>query len=220
METGAPARPARARSPPGLRGYAPGDALRRVHWRASLRRGALLVREQEQECTGETVVRLRTAGCAPGAAFEEAVRRAASEVAANLRSGLRVACAPTRRCSRRPRVPASAADCSRISRWWSGSRPGPSRSYVRAASVLAEEKHEPPRFRVAVDAPRPRSALAMVGLASATLAITGRSRLGLLLRARARLGRPPRRAARRWQRRRWILNLGLAACIGAAGRRE
>jgi uncharacterized protein (DUF58 family) len=75
----------------GLRGYAPGDPHRRVHWRASLRRGALLVREQEQESGGEHLVRLRTAGCLPGAAFEDAVRRAASDVAANLASGLRVA---------------------------------------------------------------------------------------------------------------------------------
>lgn len=75
----------------GLRGYAPGDAHRRVHWRASLRRGALLVRDQEQETSGEHLVRLRNAGCAPGAAFEDAVRRAASDVAANLRSGARVA---------------------------------------------------------------------------------------------------------------------------------
>ena len=74
----------------GLRGYAPGDAHRRVHWRASLRRGALLVREQEQESTGEHVVRLRTAGVPAGAGFEAAVRRAASDVAVNLRSGLRV----------------------------------------------------------------------------------------------------------------------------------
>lgn len=75
----------------GLRGYAAGDAHRRVHWRASLRRGVLLVRDQEQESTGEHLVRLRTAGCTAGAAFEDAVRRAASDVAANLRGGLRVA---------------------------------------------------------------------------------------------------------------------------------
>jgi len=75
----------------GLRNYAAGDAHRRVHWRASLRRGVLLVREQEQESSGEHLVRLRTAGCAPGAAFEDAVRRAASDVAAHLHLGLRVA---------------------------------------------------------------------------------------------------------------------------------
>jgi uncharacterized protein (DUF58 family) len=51
----------------------------------------LLVRDQEQESTGEHLVRLRTAGCTAGAAFEDAVRRAASDVAANLRGGLRVA---------------------------------------------------------------------------------------------------------------------------------
>jgi uncharacterized protein (DUF58 family) len=75
----------------GLRPYARGDAPRRVHWRASLRRGELLVREQEQDAAGEHLVRLHTAGCAPGEAFEAAVRRAASEIAANLEQGLRVA---------------------------------------------------------------------------------------------------------------------------------
>jgi uncharacterized protein (DUF58 family) len=75
----------------GLRAYAAGDPHRRVHWRASLRRGLLLVRDQEQEASGEHLVRLRTAGCMAGAAFEDAVRRAASDVAVNLRCGLRVA---------------------------------------------------------------------------------------------------------------------------------
>jgi uncharacterized protein (DUF58 family) len=75
----------------GLRAWAAGDPQRRVHWRASLRRGVLLVRDQEQEASGEHLVRLRTAGCAAGAAFEDAVRRAASDVAQNLRGGLRVA---------------------------------------------------------------------------------------------------------------------------------
>jgi len=74
----------------GLRSYAPGDPFRRVHWRATLRRGALLVRDQEQERVGEHVVRLRTRGVAPGESFEAAVRRAASDVAASLRAGLRV----------------------------------------------------------------------------------------------------------------------------------
>jgi hypothetical protein len=73
-------------------------------------------------------------------------------------------------------------------------------------------------FRVAVEAPRPRSALAMAGLAGATLAITGQLApwaLALaataLAFAAARRGRP---AA--WQRQRWLLNLALAACVGAA----
>jgi uncharacterized protein (DUF58 family) len=74
----------------GLRSYAPGDPFRRVHWRASLRRGALLVRDQEQERVGEQLVRLRTRGALPGAGFEAAVRRAASEVAEHLAAGLRV----------------------------------------------------------------------------------------------------------------------------------
>src|SRR5262245_4391953 len=74
----------------GLRSHAPGDPFRRVHWRATLRRGALLVRDQEREEVGEHVVRLRTRGIAAGDGFEATVRRAASEVAANLRAGQRV----------------------------------------------------------------------------------------------------------------------------------
>lgn len=75
----------------GLREYAPGDALRRIHWRASLRAGALLVREVESENDAEVEVRLRTHGQSPGEAFERLVGWAASEVVALLDAGLRVA---------------------------------------------------------------------------------------------------------------------------------
>ncbi len=75
----------------GLREYAPGDPFRRVHWRASLRRGALWVRARERERRAETEVRLRTRGVTPGQAFEAAVCRAASEVAVHLEAGWRVA---------------------------------------------------------------------------------------------------------------------------------
>jgi transglutaminase-like putative cysteine protease len=73
-------------------------------------------------------------------------------------------------------------------------------------------------FRLAVDVPRPRSALAMVGLASATLAITGQIAAWALLLAGAALAFSSLRRTlpAAWQRKRWILNLGLVACIGAA----
>jgi uncharacterized protein (DUF58 family) len=74
-----------------LREYAPGDAFRRIHWRASLRQGELLVREPEQDRRGDLTVRLATRGAAEGDAFEREVRRAASEVAAHLAVGQRVA---------------------------------------------------------------------------------------------------------------------------------
>jgi uncharacterized protein (DUF58 family) len=74
-----------------LRDYAPGDLLRRIHWRASLRRGALLVRDVEHEEQAEVEVRLRTAGQRAGWAFERAVTWAASEVVALLDAGRRVA---------------------------------------------------------------------------------------------------------------------------------
>jgi len=74
-----------------LRPYASGDAYRRIHWRASLRRGELLIREPEQDRQRDVTVRLATRGVEPGDAFEREVRRAASEVAAQLAAGQRVA---------------------------------------------------------------------------------------------------------------------------------
>jgi uncharacterized protein (DUF58 family) len=75
----------------GLRGYAPGDPYRRIHWRASLRRDQLLVRQPEQDRRHEVTVRLATRGVAADDAFEREVRRAASEVAGQLAAGQRVA---------------------------------------------------------------------------------------------------------------------------------
>ena len=46
----------------GLRDYRAGDALRRIHWRSSLRRGDLVVRDVERERESEVEVRLRTGG--------------------------------------------------------------------------------------------------------------------------------------------------------------
>jgi len=87
----------------GLRDYVTSDPMRRVHWRSSLRRESLLVRELDDEQDPEIEVRLRTrAGAQGGAhsgsmrrpardeAFEAAVALAASEVAAHLAAGLRV----------------------------------------------------------------------------------------------------------------------------------
>ena len=68
----------------GLREFASGDSARRVHWRASLRRGELLVRDVENEHEAEIEVRLRTAGTVAGSAFEQRVSWAASEIVAHL----------------------------------------------------------------------------------------------------------------------------------------
>jgi uncharacterized protein (DUF58 family) len=73
----------------GLRDWAPGDPLRRIHWRASLRRGGLLTREVEREENTEVEVQLSTVR-PPGDAFERAVGWAASEVVAFLEAGSRV----------------------------------------------------------------------------------------------------------------------------------
>jgi uncharacterized protein (DUF58 family) len=75
----------------GLRDFRAGDPLRRIHWRASLRRGSLVVREREGEHRAEQEVRLRTQGAQPGPVFEAAVRRAASETVALLDAGACVA---------------------------------------------------------------------------------------------------------------------------------
>lgn len=74
----------------GLREYAPGDPPRRIHWRASRRRDALLVREVESVVQSDVHVRLRTAGVGRGTRFERSVRWAASEVTALLGQGSRV----------------------------------------------------------------------------------------------------------------------------------
>jgi uncharacterized protein (DUF58 family) len=74
-----------------LRPYAAGDAFRRIHWRASLRRDELMTREPEQDRRRDVTVRLATRGAAAGDVFERDVRRAASEVAAHLAAGQRVA---------------------------------------------------------------------------------------------------------------------------------
>lgn len=75
----------------GLRDFARGDAPRRIHWRASWRRGLLLVRETQGTAGGEALVELKTRGATRDASFERDVERAASEAEAGLRAGLRVA---------------------------------------------------------------------------------------------------------------------------------
>jgi uncharacterized protein (DUF58 family) len=75
----------------GLRDFASGDSPRRIQWRASLRRGALVVRDIESERAAEVEVRLQTGGRSAGEAFEAAVRRAAAEAVGLLEAGARVA---------------------------------------------------------------------------------------------------------------------------------
>jgi len=99
----AAAKPAGARAKPGagenlsgLREFVPGDSMRRVHWRSTLRRGALLVAETEDDRKAEIEVRLGPAPLAPAGsdsapAFEQSVSRAASEITAHLHTGAAVA---------------------------------------------------------------------------------------------------------------------------------
>ncbi|MDJ0864517.1 MAG: DUF58 domain-containing protein [Myxococcota bacterium] len=75
----------------GLRDFAPGDSPRRVHWRASWRRAELVVRDAAGQDCAEAEVVLRTRDVEPGAGFEASVARAASQVHAALRAGMRVA---------------------------------------------------------------------------------------------------------------------------------
>ncbi len=75
----------------GVREYQQGDSLRRIHWRSSLRRRELLVRDMEDERDAEIEVLLRTAGAREDDAFEQRVGWAASEVVAHLDAGLHVA---------------------------------------------------------------------------------------------------------------------------------
>jgi len=67
----------------GLRDYRSGDSLRHVHWRSSARRGALMVREFEQELPGSLTLVIDTrpevqAGSGAESTFEDLIRAAAS----------------------------------------------------------------------------------------------------------------------------------------------
>ena len=77
----------------GVREFRPGDSLRRVHWKSSLRRRALLVLQMEEDRDAEVQVELttRTGSQEPrDAGFEWRVSRAATEVVTHLDAGLRV----------------------------------------------------------------------------------------------------------------------------------
>jgi uncharacterized protein (DUF58 family) len=74
-----------------LREYAPGDDIRRVHWRSTARTGTLMVREHVDTSLPSAVVVLDVrADRYEGDAFEEAVDVAASFVAASERRGFPV----------------------------------------------------------------------------------------------------------------------------------
>lgn len=102
LERGAP--PARAaredsddgrravRAPSGaevasLRELEPGDSLRRVHWKASLRRQKLLVRDPQASESARIVVRLTASGTSTDDEFEARVRRAAAQVVDHIARG-------------------------------------------------------------------------------------------------------------------------------------
>lgn len=85
----------------GLREFVAGDSAQRIHWRSSLRRGALLVGEIEDESDAEVEVLLRTradarddteaAAAVARERFEQRVCSAASEIVSHTDAGRRVA---------------------------------------------------------------------------------------------------------------------------------
>jgi uncharacterized protein (DUF58 family) len=82
----------------GLREFAAGDSVRRIHWRSSLRHRQLFVTEIESEHAAEIEVRLRTRGLAAGEAFEQRVSWAASEIVALIDGNNRVSLSTVGRC--------------------------------------------------------------------------------------------------------------------------
>jgi len=85
-----PAAPETGSEVVGLRPFAPGDSLRRVHWRATLRRGMPVVRQSEEPRAAEAAVYLATRGPSAGERFEQSVRRAATQAVRLLEAGARV----------------------------------------------------------------------------------------------------------------------------------
>jgi uncharacterized protein (DUF58 family) len=77
----------------GLRDFRPGDDPRDIHWRTSARRGALFVRENEDDEGIEATVVLDNATGAADEMFEDAVSHAASVSLELLQRGFRVALA-------------------------------------------------------------------------------------------------------------------------------
>ena len=76
----------------GVRAYAHGESLRRVHWRSTARRGQLMVKELEDAPRDETAVLLDgDATAVVGESFEVAVRAAGSILQAHHRRGRRCA---------------------------------------------------------------------------------------------------------------------------------
>jgi uncharacterized protein (DUF58 family) len=75
----------------GLRDFRPGDDPRDIHWRTSARRGALFVRENEDDEGREATVVLDNQAGADPQAFETAVSQAASISLELLHRGFRVA---------------------------------------------------------------------------------------------------------------------------------
>ncbi len=73
--------------PGEIRPFAPGDQVRHVNWRASLRLGKLYVTQQHQERNADVMLMLDTAsqvGVAPGTSLDHCVRAAASLASAYL----------------------------------------------------------------------------------------------------------------------------------------
>jgi uncharacterized protein (DUF58 family) len=74
----------------GLREFADGDSVRRIHWRSSLRHRQLFVTEIESEHEAEVEVRLKTRSIPAGEPFEKRVSWAASEIVALIDADNRV----------------------------------------------------------------------------------------------------------------------------------
>ena len=72
----------------GLREYAQGDPVGRVHWRRSLRAQRWLVGEREGDASAEIEVLLQVPAQAAPSVVEERVSRAASEIVAHLEADL------------------------------------------------------------------------------------------------------------------------------------
>lgn len=121
----------------GVREYAPGESLRRVHWPSTARRGELMVKELEDAPRDEIAVLLDAdASAVVGESFDVQVRAAGSILEAHVRRGRRAVLVVNSERRDVQQVHSAAADSRRALELLAGAEPT---GRAPVARLLAEQ---------------------------------------------------------------------------------